>query len=97
MIESLARCVKFDASGGKSGSAFLKTLGEFKLLMWWWLPALTSLNRRPIYREGAFEGGTSSHGVFCARLLRLYVVCSGRECMSYFLARAWNVLSLSIQ
>lgn len=27
MIESLARCVKFDASGGKSGSAFLKTLG----------------------------------------------------------------------
>ena len=29
LIESLARCVKFDASGGKSGSAFLKTLGEF--------------------------------------------------------------------
>ena len=27
LIESLARCVKFDASGGKSGSAFLKTLG----------------------------------------------------------------------
>ncbi len=27
MVESLARCVKFDASGGKSGSAFLKTLG----------------------------------------------------------------------
>lgn len=27
MIESLARCVKWDASGGKSGSAFLKTLG----------------------------------------------------------------------
>ncbi|KAI0785293.1 hypothetical protein BC629DRAFT_1582350 [Irpex lacteus] len=26
MIESLARCVKWDASGGKSGSAFLKTL-----------------------------------------------------------------------
>ncbi|KAH8835651.1 hypothetical protein DL96DRAFT_1575071 [Flagelloscypha sp. PMI_526] len=25
MIESLARCVKWDASGGKSGSAFLKT------------------------------------------------------------------------
>ena len=31
MIESLARCVKFDASGGKSGSAFLKTLGELRL------------------------------------------------------------------
>jgi 1-phosphatidylinositol-3-phosphate 5-kinase len=27
LIESLARCVKWDASGGKSGSAFLKTLG----------------------------------------------------------------------
>ena len=30
MIESLARCVKWDASGGKSGSAFLKTLGNEK-------------------------------------------------------------------
>lgn len=29
MVESLARCVKWDASGGKSGSAFLKTLGTF--------------------------------------------------------------------
>ncbi len=28
MVESLARCVKWDASGGKSGSAFLKTLGK---------------------------------------------------------------------
>jgi 1-phosphatidylinositol-3-phosphate 5-kinase len=27
-VESLARCAKFDASGGKSGSAFLKTKGE---------------------------------------------------------------------
>jgi hypothetical protein len=26
-VESLARCVQFDASGGKSGSAFLKTKG----------------------------------------------------------------------
>jgi 1-phosphatidylinositol-3-phosphate 5-kinase len=30
MIESLARCVKWNASGGKSGSAFLKTLGKKK-------------------------------------------------------------------
>lgn len=29
MIESLARCVKWNASGGKSGSAFLKTRGEW--------------------------------------------------------------------
>lgn len=29
MVESLARCVKWDASGGKSGSAFLKTRGLF--------------------------------------------------------------------
>ncbi|KAI0001751.1 hypothetical protein BJV77DRAFT_1076272 [Russula vinacea] len=28
MIESLARCVKWNASGGKSGSAFLKTLDD---------------------------------------------------------------------
>ena len=28
MIESLARCFKWDASGGKSGSAFLKTRGS---------------------------------------------------------------------
>ena len=27
-IDSLARCIKFDSSGGKSGSAFLKTKGE---------------------------------------------------------------------
>lgn len=26
-VESLARCVQFDAAGGKSGSAFLKTKG----------------------------------------------------------------------
>lgn len=28
-IQSLSRCVKWDSSGGKSGSAFLKTLGKF--------------------------------------------------------------------
>ena len=28
MIESLARCIKWNASGGKSGSAFLKTQGR---------------------------------------------------------------------
>ncbi|KAH9943988.1 uncharacterized protein BXZ73DRAFT_86972 [Epithele typhae] len=28
LVESLARCVKFDANGGKSGSAFLKTLDD---------------------------------------------------------------------
>ena len=33
LIESLARCVKWDASGGKSGSAFLKTRGESKPTM----------------------------------------------------------------
>jgi len=29
MVESLSRCMKWDASGGKSGSAFLKTKGTF--------------------------------------------------------------------
>ncbi|EMD32532.1 hypothetical protein CERSUDRAFT_118584 [Gelatoporia subvermispora B] len=28
LVESLARCIKWDASGGKSGSAFLKTLDD---------------------------------------------------------------------
>ena len=28
IIESLSRCVKWNATGGKSGSAFLKTGGE---------------------------------------------------------------------
>lgn len=32
MIESLARCVKWDSSGGKSGSAFLKTQGARALM-----------------------------------------------------------------
>jgi 1-phosphatidylinositol-3-phosphate 5-kinase len=30
-VESLARCVSFDAAGGKSGSAFLKTKGTKSL------------------------------------------------------------------
>lgn len=29
-VESLSRCTAWDAMGGKSGSTFLKTLGEFK-------------------------------------------------------------------
>lgn len=45
-IESLARCAKFDASGGKSGSAFLKTKGTY-ILEW---HKLTS--RRPVHCEG---------------------------------------------
>jgi hypothetical protein len=32
-VESLARCVAFDAAGGKSGSAFLKTKGGCLLLL----------------------------------------------------------------
>jgi len=32
MVESLSRCVKWNASGGKSGSAFLKTRGLIPLL-----------------------------------------------------------------
>lgn len=31
-IDSLARCIKWDSSGGKSGSAFLKTKGQSSLL-----------------------------------------------------------------
>lgn len=32
MIESLARCFKWDTGGGKSGSAFMKTLGKMACL-----------------------------------------------------------------
>lgn len=34
-VESLARCVKWNASGGKSGSAFLKTRGMRRLCKLW--------------------------------------------------------------
>jgi 1-phosphatidylinositol-3-phosphate 5-kinase len=34
MVESLSRCVKWNASGGKSGSAFLKTQGKHLSVMW---------------------------------------------------------------
>jgi hypothetical protein len=33
MVESLSRCVKWNASGGKSGSAFLKTQGKHLLII----------------------------------------------------------------
>lgn len=33
MVESLSRCVKWNANGGKSGSAFLKTLGNYFLVL----------------------------------------------------------------
>jgi hypothetical protein len=33
MVESLSRCVKWNVSGGKSGSAFLKTQGKHLLII----------------------------------------------------------------
>jgi hypothetical protein len=33
MVESLSRCVKWNVSGGKSGSAFLKTQGKHRLII----------------------------------------------------------------
>lgn len=79
MIESLARCVKFDASGGKSGSAFLKTLGKFELVLT--VACRTEVpDRRSVHCEGTFAGRTSSYGVVCACLFRLYVVCGDWEC-----------------
>ena len=30
LVESLSRCIKWNASGGKSGSAFLKTRGKHR-------------------------------------------------------------------
>lgn len=33
MVESLSRCVKWNVSGGKSGSAFLKTQGKYLLII----------------------------------------------------------------
>lgn len=33
IVESLARCAKWNNNGGKSGSAFLKTLGELQYIL----------------------------------------------------------------
>jgi len=72
MIESLARCAKFNASGGKSGSAFLKTRGSFMGLF----SCVTSLklHRRSIYRKGDLQGGVGDNGDLRTCLFRLHVV-----------------------
>ena len=72
MIESLARCAKFNASGGKSGSAFLKTRGSFLVLF----ACVTSLklHRRSVYRKGDLQGGVGDNGDLRTCLFRLYVV-----------------------
>jgi 1-phosphatidylinositol-3-phosphate 5-kinase len=51
MIESLARCVKWDASGGKSGSAFLKTRGAFDLLTFFRYLLIPAIDDRFIAKE----------------------------------------------
>ena len=51
MIESLARCVKWNASGGKSGSAFLKTQGEHNSYFRYLILILTALDGRFIAKE----------------------------------------------
>jgi len=61
MVESLARCVKWDTNGGKSGSAFLKTRGLY------WIPEprddiTDSSTRRSFHCERAFEGRASDDG-----------------------------------
>ena len=72
MIESLARCAKFNASGGKSGSAFLKTRGSSVVL----LTCVISLKlpRRSVYRKGDLQSGVGDDGDVRTCLFRLHVV-----------------------
>lgn len=70
-VESLARCAKFDASGGKSGSAFLKTKGGLHRFVSMANPDY----RRPLHRQGnlAIRDGRS-HQVRPG-ILRVHVHC----------------------
>lgn len=72
VIESLARCAKFNASGGKSGSAFLKTKGSFGVLF----SCVISLKlyRRSVYRKRDLQSGARDDGDLRTCLFRLYVV-----------------------
>jgi len=72
MIESLARCAKFMASGGKSGSAFLKTRGLSAVLFTCVTPL--NLRRRSVYRKGDLQSGVGDDGDLRTCLFRLYVV-----------------------
>jgi hypothetical protein len=77
IIESLARCVKWDANGGKSGSAFLKTRGLFYMSVeacsW-----TDSLSRRSFHRQRTLSSGATDHGNVRTCVFRLYVVCGDR-------------------
>ena len=67
MIESLARCAKFNASGGKSGSGFLKTRGSFPTPFA--CVASLILHRRSVYRKRGLQSGVRDNGGLCTGLL----------------------------
>lgn len=67
MVESLSRCVKWNASGGKSGSAFLKTRGEqLVLLLLYVIYLYGKLQRRPIHRQRVIQTRVTNHGDICS-------------------------------
>jgi 1-phosphatidylinositol-3-phosphate 5-kinase len=75
-IESLARCHKWDAQGGKSGSAFLKTKGESQRVQRAEIGRGTDSRaptRRPLYHQRDFACGDDCSAGFCAKILPISV------------------------
>lgn len=72
-IESLARCVKWDSSGGRSKVDFLKTKGEWSLSV----PSQSRLNqgacRRPLHRQGDLAPRNGRPTSLRTGLLRVHV------------------------
>lgn len=77
-IDSLARCVQWDASGGKSGSAFLKTRGRLHHTVLVGLSLIPSLfydYRRSVHHQGNFTSRNGRLPPICAGLFRLHDSC----------------------
>ncbi len=68
LIESLSRCKSWNTSGGKSGSAFLKTKGKLNFLLECLISNL-HLFRRAIYCKGTVKGGVGKHDDVCPCIL----------------------------
>ncbi|KAF8305006.1 hypothetical protein DL93DRAFT_2144921 [Clavulina sp. PMI_390] len=75
VIESLARCVKWDASGGKSGSAFLKTRDDRFIAKEVSKSELDSmLNFAPAYFDYMSNAITSKRPTLLAKIFGLYKI-----------------------
>ncbi len=72
IIESLARCMKWEATGGKSGSAFLKTRGKFRDSVPIRTSKLLSV-RQPFHCEGAHSERVRRHVEIRPEIFRIHV------------------------